>query len=161
MAVLHPHVNTFVWYTNQDRFSQTPPFGHSCSMPSYKAHNQFYVGPPSYPSYRCFGTTVYLVARSRNLVLTNRVVPYQLNLWVVRQFCPWNLLNPSPTFPSLGMFISLDLILLPNMNESPVNLLSSTHLGERLACVELRKNRMLSRLLQWSYVLLWGVLIYE
>jgi hypothetical protein len=34
------------------------------------------------------------------------------------------------------MFISLDLMLLPNMNESPLNLLSGTHLGGRKSCIE-------------------------
>jgi hypothetical protein len=33
-------------------------------------------------------------------------------------FRPWSLSNPSSTFPSLRMFISLDLILLINMLES-------------------------------------------
>jgi hypothetical protein len=56
---------------------------------------------------------------SQNHLLANCVVPpYQLNLWVVPQFCPWSLLKPSSTFPSLGMFISLDLMLLLNMIES-------------------------------------------
>jgi hypothetical protein len=41
----------------------------------------------------------------------------------------------SPTFPSLEMFISLDLMLLLNMIESPVNLLSGTPLGGRKPCV--------------------------
>jgi hypothetical protein len=37
------------------------------------------------------------------------------------------------------MFISLDLMLLPNMNESPINLLSRTHLGERKSCIEFKQ----------------------
>jgi hypothetical protein len=159
MAILHPHVNTFVWSTNQDRFPQTPPFGHSCSLPSCKAHNQFYVGPPSYLPYRCFGTTLYLATRSQNLVLANRVVPYQLNLRLVDRFCPWSLLISSPTFPSLGMFISLDLMLLLNMIESPISLSSGNHLGGRKVCVDLSKDLVLRCLRQMSYVLLCYVLI--
>jgi hypothetical protein len=77
--------------------------------------------------------------RSQNHLLANCVVPYQLNLWVVPQFCPWNLLNLSPTFPSLEKFISLDLMLLPNMKKSPVNLLSSTHLGGCKLCIEFKQ----------------------
>jgi hypothetical protein len=106
MTVLHPHMNTFIWSTNQDRFSQMPPFGHSCSLSSCKAHNQFYVGPPSYLSYRCFGTMLYLIARSQNLVLANHVVPYQLNLWFVHRFCPWSLLTSSPTSPHVSGCLS-------------------------------------------------------
>jgi hypothetical protein len=155
MAVLHPHVNTFVWSTNQDRFSQLPPFSHICSLPSCKAHKQFYVGPPSYLSYRCFGTMLYLAARSQNLVLANCVVPYQLNLQLVHRFCPWSFLNPSPTFPSLGMFTSLDHTLLFNITKSRGNLSSCHHLGERKVCVESRKNLMFSCLRQLSYALLW------
>jgi hypothetical protein len=37
------------------------------------------------------------------------------------------------------MFISFDLMLLLNMIESPVNILSGNHFGERQVCVELRK----------------------
>jgi hypothetical protein len=159
MIVLHPHVNTFVWSNNQDIFSQMPPFGHSWSLPSCKAHNQFYVGPPSYLSYRCFGTTLYLAAGSQNLMLANSVVPYQLNLRLVHRFCPWSLLTSSPTFPSLGIFISLDLILLLNMIESLVNLSSGNHLGGRKVCIDLNKDLMLCCLRQLSYVLLCYVLI--
>jgi hypothetical protein len=154
MAVLQLHVNTFVWSTNQDRFLQTPSFGHSYSLPSCKAHNQFYIGPPSYLSYRCFGTTLYLAAGSRNLVLANHVVPYQLNLRLVHRFCLWSLLTSSSTFPSLGRFISLDLMLLLNMIESPINLSSGNHLGGRKVCVGFSKNLMLSPLWQLRYVLL-------
>jgi hypothetical protein len=52
------------------------------------------------------------------------------------------LLNSSPTFSSLGMFISLDLMLLPNMNESPINLLSGTHLGGRKSCIEFKQESL-------------------
>jgi hypothetical protein len=152
-------MNTFVWSTNQDRFPQMPPFGHSCSLPSCKAHNQFYVGPPSYLSYRCFGTMLYLAAGSWTLVLANHVLPYQLNLWLTHQFCPWSLLTSSPIFPSLEMFISLDLMLLLNMIESLVNLSSGNHLGGRKVCVDLSKDLVLRCLRQLSYVLLCYVLI--
>jgi hypothetical protein len=37
------------------------------------------------------------------------------------------------------MFIGLDLMLLPNMNESPINLLSRTHLGGRKSCIEFKQ----------------------
>jgi hypothetical protein len=37
------------------------------------------------------------------------------------------------------MFISLDLMLLPNMNESAINLLSGTHLGGRKSCIEFKQ----------------------
>jgi hypothetical protein len=49
------------------------------------------------------------------------------------------LLNLSPTFPSLEMFISLDLMLLLHMIESPVNLLSGTSLGGRKSCIEFKQ----------------------
>jgi hypothetical protein len=49
------------------------------------------------------------------------------------------LLNLSPTFPSLKMFISLDLMLLLNMIESSVNLLSGTPLGGRKSYVEFKQ----------------------
>jgi hypothetical protein len=136
-----------------------PPFGHSCLLLSCKAHNQFYVGPPSYLYYRCFGTTLYLAARSRNLVLANHVVPYQLNLRLVHQFCPWSLLISSPTFPTLRIFISLDLMLLLNMIESLVNLSSDNHFGGRKVCMYLSKDLMLCCLQQLSYDLLCCVLI--
>jgi hypothetical protein len=64
---------------------------------------------------------------------------YRLNLWLAYRFLPWSLLNPSPTFLSLGMFTSLDLMLLPNMIESPVNLLSGNHLGRRKVCKDFTK----------------------
>jgi hypothetical protein len=161
MAVLHLHVNTFVWSTNEDRFPQTLPFGHSRAPPSCKVHNKFYVGSPSYLSYRCFSTTLYLTAGSQNLVLANRVVPYQLNLWLVHWFCPWSLLTYLQLLPKSRMFISLDLMLLSNMTKSYGNLSSGHHFGERKACVELRKNLTLSRLWQLSYVLLCYVLIFR
>jgi hypothetical protein len=37
------------------------------------------------------------------------------------------------------MFIDLDLMLLPNMNESPINLLSGTHLGGRKSCIKFKQ----------------------
>jgi hypothetical protein len=40
------------------------------------------------------------------------------------------------------MFISLDLMLLLNMIESPVNLLSGTHLGGRKSCVEFKQESL-------------------
>jgi hypothetical protein len=40
------------------------------------------------------------------------------------------------------MFISLDLMLLPNMNESPVNLLSGTFLGGRKLYVEFKQDSL-------------------
>jgi hypothetical protein len=40
------------------------------------------------------------------------------------------------------MFISLDLMLLPNMNESPVNLLSGTPLGGRKSYVEFKQESL-------------------
>ena len=42
----------------------------------------------------------------------------------------------SPTFPRLGMSISLGLMLLLNMTGSYDNLSSGNHLGRREACVE-------------------------
>jgi hypothetical protein len=59
------------------------------------------------------------------------------------------------------MFVSLDLMLLPNMTGSHVNLSSGNHLGGRKACVELNKNLMLSCLRQFNYVLLCSVLIFR
>jgi hypothetical protein len=143
MVVLHPHVNTFIWSTNQDRFSQPPHFGHSGSLPSCKAHNQIHVGPPGCLSQRLASVTQCISAMASKLCACKFVhLPYQLNLWLHISFCPWSLLNPSPTFLSFGMFISLDLMLLLNMIESPLNLLSGNHFGERHVCMELRKNRM-------------------
>jgi hypothetical protein len=49
------------------------------------------------------------------------------------------LLNLSSTFPSLKMFISLDLMLLLNMIESSVNLLSGTLLGGGKSYVEFKQ----------------------
>jgi hypothetical protein len=40
------------------------------------------------------------------------------------------------------MFISLDLMLLPNMNESPINLLSGTHLGGRESYIEVKQESL-------------------
>jgi hypothetical protein len=40
------------------------------------------------------------------------------------------------------MFISLDLMLLPNMNESPINLLSETYLGGRKSCIEVKQESL-------------------
>jgi hypothetical protein len=40
------------------------------------------------------------------------------------------------------MFISLDLMLLLNMNKSHVNLLSSAHLGGRKSCVEFKQESL-------------------
>jgi hypothetical protein len=65
-----------------------------------------------------------------------RWLSYRLNLWSVYRFCFGSLLNPSPTFPRLGMSISLDLILLSNMTGSYVNLSSSNNLGRHVAWVE-------------------------
>jgi hypothetical protein len=45
-------------------------------------------------------------------------------------------------FPSLGMFIKLDLMLLLNMIESPINLLSGTHLGGRKSYVEFKQESL-------------------
>jgi hypothetical protein len=44
-----------VWSTNQDRFSQMPPFGHSCSLPSCKANNRLHVRPTDCLFYRWSG----------------------------------------------------------------------------------------------------------
>jgi hypothetical protein len=104
---------------------------------------------------------LYIATGSKNFVLANHVVPYQLNIQLVHQFCPWSLFTSSSTFPSLGMFISLDLMLLLNILESHVNQLSSRFLGRHKACMELGKNLMHSRLQQLSYVLLCYVLIFE
>jgi hypothetical protein len=52
------------------------------------------------------------------------------------------LLNLSPTFPSLEMFISLDLMLLLHMIESPINLLSGTSLSGRKSCVEFKQESL-------------------
>jgi hypothetical protein len=62
-------------------------------------------------------------------------LPYQLNLELHIGFRLEILPNLSPTFPSLGMIISSDLMLLLNMIESPVNLLPGTPLGGRKSCV--------------------------
>jgi hypothetical protein len=59
-------------------------------------------------------------------------LPYQLNLWLPIGFLPWKLLNPSPTFSSLKMFISLDLMLWSNMTKSHGNLLACHHFVEML-----------------------------
>jgi hypothetical protein len=59
-------------------------------------------------------------------------LPYQLNLWLHIGFCPWKLLNPSPTFSSLEMFTSLDLMLWSNMTKSHGNLLACHHFVETL-----------------------------
>jgi hypothetical protein len=69
-------------------------------------------------------------------------LPYQLNLRLVPRLGPWNLLNLSPTFPSLEMFISLDLMLLLNMIKSPVNLLSGTPLGGHKSLVEVKQESL-------------------
>jgi hypothetical protein len=119
MVVLHPHVNTFVWSTNQDRFSPTLSFGHSCSMPSCKTLNQIHVGPSGCLSQRLASVMQHLSAMASKSCACKFVhIPYQRNLRLHIGFCPWSLLNPSSTFPSLGMFINLDLMLLLNMIES-------------------------------------------
>ena len=51
---------------------------------------------------------------------------------------PWSLLNSSATFPRLRMSISLDLMLLPNMTGSHVNLPFGNHLGGRKSYVEFK-----------------------
>jgi hypothetical protein len=69
------------------------------------------------------------------------------------------LLNPSPTFPSLRMFISLDLMLLLNMIESPVNLLSGNHLGRCKVCEDFTKissSVTFSNWVMFSYVVFWS-----
>jgi hypothetical protein len=83
-------------------------------------------------------------------------LPYQLNLWLAYRFLPWSLLNPSPTFPCLGMSISLDLMLLPNMTGSYVNLSSVNHLGRRKACVEFKQESLaqLSSAIKLCYLVL-------
>ena len=52
---------------------------------------------------------------------------------------PWILFILSPTFPRLGMSISLGLMLLLNMTGSYDNLSSGNHLGRREACVEFKQ----------------------
>jgi len=59
--------------------------------------------------------------------------------WILSQCLgsvPWILFILSPTFPRLGMSISLGLMLLLNMTGSYDNLSSGNHLGRREACVE-------------------------
>jgi hypothetical protein len=85
-----------------------------------------------------------------------RWLPYQLNLWSVYRFCFGSLLNPSPTFPRLGMSISLDLTLLSNMTRSYVNLSSGNHIGRRMAWVEFTQEslaQLSSTIKLWSLVL--------
>jgi hypothetical protein len=65
----------------------------------------------------------------------------------------------SPTFPSLRMLISLDLMLLLNMIESHVNLLSGNHLGGRKVCVDFTKISCLVTFGNWvmfSCVVFWS-----
>jgi hypothetical protein len=160
MVVLHPHMNTFVWSTNQDRFPQTPPFGHSCSLPSCKAHNLFYVGPPFCLSQRLERVMQRLFAMDSKSLLANSCIYLidSISDWHIG-FCPWSFLNPFPTFSSLGCVSSLDLMMSFNMTKSHGNLLSSHHFGEHKVCMELSKNLMLSRLQKLSYVFLCCVLV--
>jgi hypothetical protein len=58
------------------------------------------------------------------------------------RFSPLKFAESVPNLLSLKMFISLDLMLLPNMNESPINLLSETHLSGRKSYVEFKQESL-------------------
>jgi hypothetical protein len=96
-------------------------FDHGSYIASCGDRTQIHVGPPSCLSQRLASVTQRLSAMTSKSCACKFVhLPYQLNLWLHISFCPWSLLNPSSTFPSLRMFISLDLMLLLNMIESPL-----------------------------------------
>jgi hypothetical protein len=51
----------------------------------------------------------------------------------------WKFAKFISNFPSLSMFISLDLMLLPNMTGYHVNLSSGNHLGGHKSCMEFKQ----------------------
>jgi hypothetical protein len=111
-------------------------FDHGSYVANCGDHTQIHVGPSGYLSQRLASMTQCISTMASKSCACKFVhLPYQLNLWLHVGFRPWSWFNPSPTFPSLEMIINLDLMLLLNMIESHVNLLSSTPLGGRKSCV--------------------------
>ena len=108
-------------------------------LPSFGDHTQFHVGPPDSISYRWSRQCSSLAVWSQNLLLANQVAALSTQSLIGISVLPWSLLNPSPTFPRLGMFISLDLMLLLGKTQSHVSLSSSNHLGRREACMEFKQ----------------------
>jgi hypothetical protein len=67
-----------------------------------------------------------------------RCLLYRLNLWLVYRFLPWSLLNPSPTFLSLGCLLVLISCCCPTWPNLMVIFYLVITL-ERKACVEFKQ----------------------
>jgi hypothetical protein len=105
---------------------------HGSYIASCGDGTQIHVGPTDCRSYRWSGAMIiFRCLISKSYVCKFMHLPYQLNLWQHIGFHPWNFLNPSPTFSSLKMFTSLDLILWSNRTKSCGNLSFCPHFGER------------------------------